>query len=168
MGRLRSVLVVAALGVLACGCERVSERTLTDSEGRTVVARCNREGRCTLTRTAGEPVSPNKSRPNLHTTGRLVALCDVATDGPPTDVVDCRVLVCKDKTECPPAHGLPHGACVSGLCIEPANPVGRDDAVLLCLAGTGLGRATPLQVDRHALALNCGEPCRVPTPCRQP
>jgi hypothetical protein len=39
---------------------------------------------------------------------------------------------------------------------------------MLCLAGTGLGRETPAQVERYALALNCGNPCRIPTPCAQP
>jgi hypothetical protein len=39
---------------------------------------------------------------------------------------------------------------------------------MLCLAGTGKPGNTPLQVQRYAMALNCGSPCKVPAPCRQP
>jgi hypothetical protein len=39
---------------------------------------------------------------------------------------------------------------------------------MLCLSGTGLGRETPAQIERYALALNCGSPCKIPAPCAQP
>ncbi len=149
-------------------CRRVSERTLTDTEGRQVIARCDREGRCELERKSGSSAAPDKPQVVLHTTGRLVTVCDSANSSPPTDPAWCRALVCKEATNCPPAHGLPHGACVNELCIEPANAVGQADAVVLCLAGTGLGRASVAQVGRHAMALNCGNPCTVPAPCRRP
>ena len=80
----------------------------------------------------------------------------------------CRPLVCQDDKDCPPAHGLGHGTCVNGLCTEPANAISAADAVLLCLAGTGWGKGSPEQVERYALALNCGTPCKIPSPCRQP
>jgi hypothetical protein len=53
---------------------------------------------------------------------------------------------------------LAHGTCIDGLCTEPANGIGVADAVMLCLAGTGWGRDSPVQVDRYALAMNCGSP----------
>jgi hypothetical protein len=57
---------------------------------------------------------------------------------------------------------------VNGLCTEPSQPLGVTDAVMLCLAGTGTGHGSAQQAERFAMALNCGEPCRIPSPCRQP
>jgi hypothetical protein len=39
---------------------------------------------------------------------------------------------------------------------------------MLCLAGSGLGSEQARQVERYALGMNCGAPCKVPAPCRQP
>ena len=39
---------------------------------------------------------------------------------------------------------------------------------MLCLSGTGLGRETPRQIERYALALNCGKPCPCPRLVRSP
>ncbi len=159
--------LLLATGLCLAGCKRVSERTLTDTEGRSFRASCDREGHCALKREAAEPVSADKSELAVHVTGRLVTICDVVPNKKPQDVTDCRALLCTQDSECPPSHGLRDGACVSGLCTEPSNAVGRDDAIMLCLAGTGLGNGGPAQVDRYAMALNCGNPCLIPKPCRQ-
>lgn len=152
---------------LLFGCQRVSERTLKDTEGRSFLAKCNREGKCELSRAEAAPVAADKVGVSLHAPGRVVAVCDVAA-ATPAETSDCRALVCRVDEDCPPNHGLPNGTCVNGLCTEPSNALNRDDAVLLCLAGTGLGRESPQQAERFALATNCGSPCVVPTPCRQP
>ena len=165
MRLLLSLLVVA---VAASGCRRVSTRTLKDTEGRTFTAECDRQGQCNLTRDKAEPGSPDKKDLVLHSPGRLVAMCDAAGDAKPDLAADCRPLVCESDDACPPAHGLKHGTCVNGLCTEPANPLTQDDSVLLCLAGTGMGKSAAAQVDRYAMGLNCGSPCVVPKPCRQP
>jgi hypothetical protein len=96
--------------------------------------------------------------------GNLVAICDTK-DGKPATTTDCRALECDGDAECPPSHGLENGTCINGLCREPAAQLNKEDAKLLCLAGTGLGASRP---DLVALAVNCGTPCRVPAVCRQP
>ena len=159
--------MVIALGCALIGCRRVSQRNLQDTEGRTFTASCDREGKCELARENAESVSPDKRGLVLQAPGRFVAICDVAAVAPP-DITDCRILSCKNDDDCPPKHGLSHGTCVNDLCTEPSNSLGADDAVLLCLAGTGLGRSSTIQADRYALAINCGSPCIIPTPCRKP
>jgi hypothetical protein len=162
-----TALCAAALAATP-GCRRISQRSLTDTEGRTFSAECDREGQCKLARKSGDPVSPDKSDLALHSPGLIVAMCDVPEGGEPSAAADCRPLVCQDDSACPPSHGIKDGTCANGLCIEPSNSLNVDDAVMLCLAGTGLGRSAPGQVDRYAMALNCGTPCKVPAPCRQP
>ena len=106
---------------------------------------------------------------SLSHTGRLVGICDVAPGGTvPETPGDCRALVCQADTDCPPAHGLKNGQCLNALCADPAQPLVTPDSVMLCLAGSGLGNSEPRQIERYALALNCGTPCKVPAPCRQP
>jgi len=161
---MRWRLVLALIVVLLPGCRRVSERTLRDTESRHVKASCDRDGKCELTLIKGE-LAPDKKALVIHTTGNLVALCDVNEAKKPDATTDCRALTCDADVECPPMHGLSHGTCINGLCREPSANIGVDDAVLLCLAGTGLGTTQP---DRLALAVNCGSPCRVPAVCRQP
>jgi hypothetical protein len=90
-------------------------------------------------------------------------VCDARGDS--VHLADCRPLICSNDGECPPVHGLETGACVGSLCVNPANSLIAEDAVMLCLAGTGVGHEKPAQVERYALALNCGEPCAVPAPC---
>ena len=142
------------------GCSR-DERSFRDTEGQRYTARCGDQG-CTLS------VPPAASAAaSLRATGRIVGVCRHA--GTRTDTpAQCRPLVCQGDKDCPPAHGLEHGTCVNGLCTEPANTLSSDDAVMLCLSGTGWGQGSPTQVERYALALNCGTPCKIPTPCRQP
>jgi hypothetical protein len=60
------------------------------------------------------------------------------------------------------------GQCLNQRCSDPAQEIGVQDSVMLCLSGSGLGRETPRQIERYALGLNCGSPCRVPAPCPQP
>ncbi|MGC4066120.1 MAG: hypothetical protein QM784_16030 [Polyangiaceae bacterium] len=79
----------------------------------------------------------------------------------------CRPLTCEGDAECPPAEGLDHGVCINHLCTEPSHAVHTEDAVLMCLAGTGTEPQTPLQAERFALGLNCGTPCQIPKVCRQ-
>jgi hypothetical protein len=139
---------------LALGCRGNSEPEVRDTEGRKVRLQCDGSGKCAAT---GMPLT-------LRSAGRLMALCDAAS----TDPRDCRALVCSDDGDCPNAQRASRGSCVNGLCIEPTNQLAPADAVALCLAGTGLGKDAPLQVERYAMALNCGSPCTVPKPCRQP
>ncbi len=159
---------VAAALVLASACHGKPKLELKDTESRVFRADCDNDGNCVLKQKSGPPAPSGKPALVVRSPGTLVGVCTVAT---PTDKparADCRALVCKQDADCPPAHGLPHGSCVGSHCTEPAHPLGVDDAVMLCLAGTGLGRSTPEQVARYAMALNCGTPCKVPTPCARP
>jgi len=159
-------LFVALL--LLDGCSRLSERTLTDTEGRAISAKCERDGKCSLTQTAGVTRGEGKDHLLLSEAGRLIGICDVTPGGTPDTPADCRALVCHEDSDCPPGHGMKNGQCLNGLCADPAQALSASDSVMLCLAGSGLGRATPRQVERFALGLNCGSPCRIPAPCRQP
>jgi hypothetical protein len=152
------------LSVAACREDGV--RRSKDTEGRSFEVTCAGE-RCTL-KLVGQPAGTDPSQVVLSHAGRLVGACDVPSpDSTPQDS-DCRALACSSEQDCPPLYGLEQGQCLNGLCIDAANPLGPADAVMLCLAGTGLGRKAPIQIERYALALNCGNPCRIPGPCRQP
>ena len=160
-------LALAGLSTVT-GCKSVSERELTDSEGRRFSAKCERSGDCTLSQVAGNKRSDDKSALALTRTGRLVGICDVVPGHGPDTPADCRPLVCLRDSDCPPAHGLKDGQCLNALCTDPAQALVPPDSVMLCLAGSGLGHDLAHQVERYALGLNCGTPCRVPAPCRQP
>jgi hypothetical protein len=162
------LVVLAAVMLTTVSCRRVSERTLRDTEGRTLEARCDREQGCTLKAGAGQKADAQQVELALRATGRLVGVCSVGPASEPKSPSDCRALVCSGDADCPPAHGSKDGHCVNGLCVEPSGVLGTDDAVMLCLAGTGLGRESPEQVSRFAMALNCGSPCKIPSVCRQP
>lgn len=166
--RKRAVLLLFTLALLAMDCRHVSRRSLRDTEDREVSAECDREQRCTLEQTAGPSVGGNQTELVLRTSGALVGLCSVAPASEPESPSDCRALVCETDEQCPPAHGMKHGNCVNSLCREPEHGLAVEDAVMLCLAGTGLGRGSEEQVARYAMALNCGTPCTVPATCRQP
>jgi len=146
------------------GCSKSSVRTLRDTEGRQIRAKCTADGQCDLALTSGSPAKPELGRLAISVPGNLVAICDTR-DGKPAATSDCRALECSSDGECPPSHGLANGTCINGLCREPSVRLNKEDATLLCLAGTGLGATRP---DLVALALNCGTPCRVPAVCRQP
>ena len=161
------ITVLAAIAS-AGGCKSVSERRLLDSEGREFLAKCQRSGECTLTQTAGQPTRAGRGAFALTHTGRLVGICDVVEGGVPDTPAECRALVCQGDSDCPPHHGLKDGQCVNALCTDPAQTLSTPDSVMLCLAGSGVGHEQPRQVERYALGLNCGSPCKVPAPCRQP
>lgn len=158
---------VTLLAVGLWGCNKKGEPILlTDTEGRRFAMSCNGT-ECSYERKAGAPVSKGKNLAEVQVSGRVVGICDVAASGE-AEPGDCRALVCKTDRDCPPMHGLEAGHCVNTLCTSPDKELGPSDAVLLCLAGTGLGLNAPKQIERYAMAMNCGRPCVVPAPCRQP
>jgi len=121
-----------------------------------------------VTRLELSPAPESSGHFQVRRTGYLVAACP-APDAPlEAPITQCRALVCRADGDCPPAHGLKQGTCINGLCVEPSHNINAEDAIVLCLAGTGAGYGSPQQVERFALGLNCGQPCRVPSPCRQP
>lgn len=162
---MAAVAGICALGLFP-GCERVSERRLTDTEGRSFQAKCNREGTCTFNQiAAGGGLSAELV---LRDTGRLVGICNAGKNHEPESPAACRALVCTSDKDCPPAHGMKDGQCLNGHCANPANTIDVNDSVMMCLAGLGLGRNDQRQIERYALGLNCGTPCRVPAPCAKP
>ncbi len=148
-------------------CRRISKRTLKDTEGRSFEAECDRNGTCKFKQVSGDDPPSGKPELALKADARLVGICNVAKGAAPAPG-DCRALECDADADCPPALGEKDGTCVNHLCISPTGEQGVADAVMMCLAGTGLGRTKPNQVGLYAMALNCGNPCVVPKPCRQP
>jgi hypothetical protein len=155
------------LVLVAFGCRRVSERTLRDTEGRVFLATCDRDQKCKIEQKSGPKRDDGKTEVTIGASGRLIGLCDVVPDGEPESPADCRALLCEEDDDCPPGHGMKDGQCLEGYCSDAAKEIASADAVMLCLAKTGLGRQQPRQVERYALALNCGSPCRVPAPCKR-
>jgi hypothetical protein len=153
--------------LLALGCQNKGPRLLRDSEGRTFEATCPAKAPCKLVQKTG-PRREGKPAQSLLIGSRLVGICDVAEGGEPQGPFDCRPLSCEADADCPPLHDMKDGQCLNKRCADPAEGVGVPDSIMLCLAGTGLGRETPAQIERYALALNCGAPCNVPVPCQQP
>jgi hypothetical protein len=169
MGRLPHFVFrfVAGLALLAsAGCKQKGPLHLHDSEAREFEANCGGAA-CTLKQSSGAKAD-GKPEAVLRMPGRLIGVCDVVPGAEPQSPADCRPLTCAEDDSCPPPQGLARGQCVNGLCTEPSHPIGVADAVMLCLAGTGIGHDSAKQAERYAMALNCGEPCRIPSPCRQP
>jgi len=164
--RLARLSTVLSLFVVS-GCQNSGPRTLHDTEGRTFEATCPKQGPCKLSQKAG-PKRAERPTQTLLTGGRLVGICDVregeALQGP----FDCRPLGCESDADCPPLHGMKDGQCLNRRCSDPAEAISTQDSIMLCLAGSGLGRETAAQIERYALALNCGTPCNIPAPCQQP
>lgn len=150
--------------VFAQACRRGESLELKDTEGRRFTARL-RGGE--IVRVTQATASQSDDSFTLDRDGYLVGVCPTAASAG-LSMAQCRGLICQGHQDCPPAHGLKQGTCINGLCIEPAHAIGPKDAVMLCLAGTGIGRSTPVQTERFALGLNCGQPCKVPAPCQQP
>jgi hypothetical protein len=164
-----TILRPLLLAIAAVGCSRPSEHALVDTEGRQIVARCKADLACRIEQKSGPREPAPKSELVVFGPGKVVGVCAVTPGQKPDSPSDCRPLICRGDAECPPAHGLNHGTCLKGLCIEPSRTAATvEDAVMLCLAGTGLGRSTQLQTERYAMAVNCGSPCKVPALCRQP
>jgi len=167
--RVASPLTASLL--FACiGCSRAVRLELKDTEGRNFTAKCDEYG-CKL-HNAASPGDASTLEPLLFSPGRLVGVCEVRHGVPPgTEPLSpstCRALICDGDDACPPPPGLKRGTCVNGLCTEPSHELRVEDAVMLCLAKTGTGRESAVQVERYAMALNCGNPCRVPGPCLKP
>jgi hypothetical protein len=160
-------LSTTAVLLLGFGCGKGGPRTLRDTEGRTFEATCPAQGPCKFTQKSGLKRA-EKPAQALLTGGRLVGICDVTEGEAPQGPFDCRPLGCQTDADCPPLHGMKDGQCLNQRCSDPAEAVGTQDSIMLCLAGSGLGRETPAQIERYALALNCGTPCQVPAPCQQP
>ena len=153
--------------LLAIGCQKGGPRIVRDSEGRSFEATCPAQAACKFQQKSG-PQRGEKPTQTLMLGSRLVGICDVKEGEPPQYPFDCRPLSCHFDADCPPLHGMKDGQCLNKHCSDPAEAVGVQDSIMLCLAGTGLGRDTPAQVERYALALNCGSPCKIPAPCAQP
>ena len=163
--RLIALSTVAIL-LLLFGCQRRGPRLIKDTEGRTFEATCPENAACKFEQKSG-PRRIEKPTQALLTGSRLVGICDVTSESAPDSPFDCRPLNCQTDAECPPLHGMKDGQCLHGRCSDPAEAISVQDSVMLCLAGTGFGRETPAQIERYALALNCGTPCTVPAPCQQ-
>lgn len=164
---LRWVSALLVTSALLPACRRISQRTLKDTEGRAFEAECDRNGTCKLKQVSGPDAPADKPTLALSSEARLVGICNTSEGGTPAPG-DCRAIECATDADCPPALGEKDGTCVNHLCISPTGEQGVPDAVMMCLAGTGLGRTKPNQVGLYAMALNCGTPCVVPKPCRQP
>lgn len=162
-----SVLSTLGLLCLLPSCNKGGPRELRDSEGRVFSAVCEGKAPCKIEQKSG-PKRTAKPEQKLLLGSRLVGVCDVTPGAEPEGPFDCRPLSCQTDAECPPLHGMADGQCLNKRCADPAEEVSAADSIMLCLAGTGLGRETPAQIERYALALNCGSPCRVPAPCAQP
>ncbi len=157
--------------LLSSGCSSRGSIELTDTEGRRFSADCAKATACTLTLRTGansRPAAEADGTFRLRATGRLVGICGLAAEGASPDPGDCRPVECDSDANCPPSEGLRIGTCINRLCVEPSHTENVDDRIMLCLAGTGIGHASPLQSERYALGLNSNTLGRVPRPCRQP
>lgn len=165
--------VSLALAMAAASCAKGERMVLRDSEGRSFEAVCQPSGECALTSSAtprpSSPAPSEKAKPGwaLVRQGRFFGACDTWSGSEP-EIWDCRVITCSSDADCPAIAGVRTGMCMKGLCGDPARDIASPDSVMLCLAGTGPGYETPAQIERYAMGKECGTPCRVPTPCRQP
>ncbi|MFZ5891673.1 MAG: hypothetical protein ACOY0T_11520 [Myxococcota bacterium] len=154
--RIATILTVHAL----LSCKGPTEVSVRDTEGRVFSARCpGAPETCTLKQQAG-PRAANAT-PALRASGRFVGVCDSSHDA------DCRALTCASDDDCPPPGKAQGGSCLAGFCVDPTHDIASSDAVMACLAGSGLGHADARQVERYALGLNCGTPCTIPKPCER-
>ena len=152
------------ISLALCACSNDVERDVRDTEGRTFHIRCPSEGRCDITQQSGEAWPGETKALVFHASSRFVGVCNVVGTGF-HEAKNCRPLVCEKNSDCPPAHGMKNGSCVEGFCTDPSQDITQDDAVMHCLAGTGVGTESPRQIERFAMGLNCGTPCAVPKPC---
>lgn len=167
--RTRGARTALLVGLLASAssCKKTLSVTLEDTESRKFELRC--EGsECKVSRLAAPPVAPAKVEVRIVSVGRIMGICDVAPGDENPPPFDCRPIVCSTNEQCPRAVGLEYGVCVNEHCIEPSHDITVEDSIMLCLAGTGVGRDTPKQAELYVMAYNCGSPCRVPRVCSQP
>ena len=174
MRPIRLALPLIALAAFGCSKE-IPRLAATDTEGRTFELKCTAAEMCEVSSSAQpKPSVPAtegaKAAFVVHKASRMYGICDVWMQGTSAAInpADCRALTCVTDDNCPPARGMTHGTCANKFCIEPDGAMGSEDAVLLCLAGTGVPAGTTRQIERFALGSNCGTPCRVPAVCRQP
>jgi len=165
---LGALVLVTPLG--ACGRDPSPVFALRDTEGRRFEARCDPRAGCRIQQTGGPREPGGRSGSVLHRQALLTVVCSVTPGSVARDDVrDCRALECATDRECPPEPGGPRfGHCINGLCVDPAGAVSEEDSAVLCLAGKGLGRESRAQVEAYSMGINCGSPCTVPRPCRQP
>jgi hypothetical protein len=166
---LTSLLCVSSvLTVLtALGCQ--GPQRFTDTEDRSYIAECE-DKTCTYrpaapassegTTTPSAP-APNAPKLTLRSTGHLLAICE----GEKAKGTACRAVTCTDSCPTDPAGNKT--TCQRGLCVNEGAEITNEDALLLCIAGTGTQRSAK-QAGRMALARTCGTPCVVPAACRQP
>ncbi len=163
--RLRLASVLA--GFVPLGCQ--GPQRFTDTEDRSYVVECE-DKVCTYRPAApasseGAPSSsqpvPNATNLTLRSTGRLLAICE----GEKAKGTACRAVTCTDS--CPNDPAGNKTTCQRGLCVNEGADITNEDALLLCIAGTGTKRSAK-QAGRMALARTCGTPCVVPAACRQP
>lgn len=152
--------VVGSLG----GCTR-GPQPFADTLGRTFTYECNDESGCTFTR-EGAPGNAKKEGVLLARKGRVLSVCDVPHGVKEAPTPQCRAVTCQ-ADGCPPDPNGRRLTCENGLCVAPDAEITTDDAVLLCLADTKVGRGAQSSA-RLALAYSCGKPCEIPASCRQP
>lgn len=167
--RTRALFAAASLMLAAASCKsEPPPARLSDTEGRVFELRYAQKP-WVPRQTSGPQFGTGSGPLHVRTLSRLMAACNGDPEGGAPPAENCRALVCSSDRQCPPvADTSVPGTCISGLCVDPSRDIQMADAILLCLAGTGLGKHSPAQADRYALAVNCGTPCQVPTPCRQP
>jgi hypothetical protein len=161
-----AVTLTAILSVF--GCKTAAELTIRDSEQRVFRARCSTEVTCSLEQTEGPKWPHEAPALALRSSGRITGVCNGAETTRVDSDMDCRALVCNTDADCPPPPRLDHGTCLGGLCTDVRHQMDVGDAVMLCLFGTGLGHDAPSQIERFALAHQCGNPCEIPATCKQP
>lgn len=157
------ILVACSVTPIACD-EPPRTRKLQDSEGRHFAATCTEDDPCTLKQVSGN-AWPGSAAFALSAKARIQGICAVDAAGAPLGPGACRALVCQADTDCPPTRIGPNGTCLDGVCTDLERDLGPDDAVMLCLWGTGLGSESTEQIERAAMGLNCGKPCKIPAPC---
>jgi hypothetical protein len=166
-------MTVLVMSGLLGSCAKSANKTVIDSEQRPFILSCDKSATCTVAPVTApsndrKKKAEEKSTYVLRASGRLVGVCGRFVPGSSPQLADCRPLICQSDADCPPAEGLTRGVCINQLCTAPSHEINSDDAVLLCLAGTGGPNQTATQAERFALGLNCGTPCRIPKVCRQP
>jgi hypothetical protein len=162
------MLVALAAGTLSLGCRLRAEQTIKDTLGRAFQLNCESGKECAI-RLAQES-SKNADKPvfRLTSSGRIVGVCGSPAERAGHSPSACRPLVCTESSDCPKVSAAQQSLCSKGLCTEPNHSITSEDSVMLCLAETQVGENDASQMEKLALALNCGTPCKIPASCRQP